>query len=176
MEKVAESIEKRRYAGREHSIIVVAEGAQEEGGDQVVHERGVGGANDRLGGIGARIAEKLKGLTAMETRVAVLGHLQRGGDPCAYDRILATQFGVAAVELVNEERWGHMVSYHHPRVVPVPIEDALSNYNRVDVEGDLYPGRRGAGNRFRRRAGAGAGGLRAARLSGTARPGGGRGP
>jgi 6-phosphofructokinase 1 len=148
VEKVAESIEKRRYTGREHSIVVVAEGAREEGGQAVIHERGSGGSNDRLGGIGARLAEKLKSLTALEVRMAVLGHLQRGGDPCAYDRILATQFGVAAVELVNDERWGHMVSYRHPSVVPVRIEEALSNYNRVDVEGDLMRAAIGLGIDF----------------------------
>ncbi len=148
IERVAESIEKRRYAGREHSIIVVAEGAREEGGETVVQEQGKAGSNDRLGGIAHRIGEKLTGLIPQETRMAVLGHLQRGGDPCAYDRILATQFGVAAVELVNEARWGHMVCYHHPRVVPVPIEEAISNYNRVDVNGDLMRAAVGLGIDF----------------------------
>jgi ATP-dependent phosphofructokinase / diphosphate-dependent phosphofructokinase len=148
IEKIADSIERRRYAGREHCIIVVAEGAREEGGAAVVQERGKEGANDRLGGIGQRIAEGIKGKIPKEARVAVLGHLQRGGDPCAFDRILATQFGVAAVELVNEERWGHMVSYRHPGVVAVPIVEALSNYNRVDVGGDLMRAAIGLGIDF----------------------------
>jgi len=148
IEMVAESLDRRRYAGRELSIVVVAEGAKEEGGETVVQERGGQGTSDRLGGIGHRVADRLKALIPQEIRVAVLGHLQRGGHPCAYDRILASQFGVAAVELVNEERWGHMVAYHHPRVVPVPIEEAISNYNRVDLGGDLVVAALGLGIDF----------------------------
>jgi len=148
VEKVAESLERRRYAGREHGIIVVAEGAKEEGGDAVIQEKGGGGAMDRLGGIGHRLAERLKEHIPQETRVAVLGHLQRGGAPCAFDRILATQFGVAAVELVSQEEWGHMVAYRHPHVISVPLEEAIAKSNRVEVNGDLMVAALGLGIDF----------------------------
>jgi len=148
IEKVAESIDRGRYGGREHAIIVVAEGAVQEGGEAVVLEKGGDGGKDRLGGIGHRVAEQLKSLINQEVRVAVLGHLQRGGAPCAYDRILASQFGVAAVELVNEGRWGHMVAYRQPHVVAVPIEEAIANYNRVDLAGDLMKAAIGLGIEF----------------------------
>ncbi len=79
---------------------------------------------------------KTAGMKA-DIRTTILGHLQRGGIPCAYDRILATQFGVKAFEMALEGNFGEMVSYRHPKIVSVPIIDVIKNYNFVDLESNL---------------------------------------
>ncbi|MBY0402558.1 MAG: 6-phosphofructokinase, partial [Cyanobacteria bacterium] len=99
------------------------------------------------GGVGHRLLAELKESKTLEVdaRVMILGHLQRGGTPIAYDRILATQFGVKAVELVLEEKYGHMVSYRHPNVISVPIASAIAEYNFVSRESNLVKTARGVG-------------------------------
>ncbi|MBP1661146.1 MAG: 6-phosphofructokinase, partial [Candidatus Aminicenantes bacterium] len=88
----------------------------------------------RLGGIGNMIAREIEMRTAIDTRVTVLGHVQRGGSPTAFDRILATRFGIAAIDLVKEEKFGFMVGLRGKRIVPVPLEEALAEPKTVDAE------------------------------------------
>jgi 6-phosphofructokinase 1 len=99
--KVAEAVNNRKTGGKKFSIMVVAEGAKPAGGEMVV-ERTIAGRTDpiNLGGIGAKVARDLEGLIGLETRVTVLGHIQRGGSPNTYDRVLATRYGVAAFDAV----------------------------------------------------------------------------
>lgn len=93
-----------------------------------------------------RLGEELrKGGCPIEIRETILGHLQRGGTPNAFDRILASQFGVRAFELVLAKKWGHMVAYKHPNIVAVPIKDAIKEYNLVNPKGNLVKTARGLG-------------------------------
>lgn len=136
--KVAQKILQRKNAGKGFSIIVVAEGAKPAGGDVVV-SKVVKDSPDpiRLGGIGNKIAGELENLTGIETRVTVLGHLQRGGRPVPYDRILSTRYGVEAVELVNKEMFGRMVSLQGNKITSVSLEEAVGNLKCVEPDGEL---------------------------------------
>jgi len=136
--KVVEKIKYRQAAGKNFSIIVVAEGAKPFDGDIVV-SKVVKDSPDpvRLGGIGNRIADDIEKRTGIETRVTVLGHLQRGGRPTPYDRILSTRYGVAAVELINEEKFGLMVSLQGNAVTAVPLEEAVGRLKTVPPDGEL---------------------------------------
>jgi ATP-dependent phosphofructokinase / diphosphate-dependent phosphofructokinase len=91
----------------------------------------------RLGGVGQQLAGQLEELTKIETRVTVLGHLQRGGRPSAYDRILSTRYGVAAAELIHNEQFGVMVSLQGSQIAAVPLEDAVGNLKNVPPDGEL---------------------------------------
>lgn len=136
--KVAHKVMERKNSGKSFSIIVVAEGAKSLDGDVVVSKT-VADSPDpvRLGGVGNKIAEELESITGIETRVTVLGHLQRGGRPVPYDRILSTRYGVAAVELVNQENYGVMVSLQGGSIVPVPLEEAVGRLKTVPPDGEL---------------------------------------
>lgn len=138
VEKVCEKIRERADKGKKFSIVVVAEGAAEEGGEMVV-QRVVEGAPDkiRLGGIGEVVAKKIEQCANMETRVTVLGHLQRGGSPTPFDRILGTRFGVKAVELIANGRFGEMVALKGTNIESVPLETAVKQLKRVDADGEL---------------------------------------
>ena len=92
---------------------------------------------ERLGGIGQFVADEIARLLEIETRVVVLGHVQRGGSPSPFDRILGSRFGTRAVELVAEGRFGYMVSLRGRSLVSVPIEEAVGSLNRVDPNGEL---------------------------------------
>ncbi|PKN79927.1 MAG: 6-phosphofructokinase, partial [Candidatus Cloacimonetes bacterium HGW-Cloacimonetes-1] len=106
----------------------------------------VGAMKQKLGGIAMQVSHELKEAGCqIEIRETILGHLQRGGRPNAFDRVLATQFGVKAFELALEEKWGHMVAYKHPDIVAVPIQDAIRHYNLVDVNSDIIKTARGVG-------------------------------
>mgnify|MGYP001119335103 CR=1 FL=1 len=138
MEKVCAAINLRRQRGSRFSIIVVAEGAFPAGGEKVVQvgaEANLG--VERLGGIGRYVASRLEQCLDMETRCVVLGHVQRGGSPSPFDRILGTRFGVRAVELIEQEAFGRMVSLRGRDVVSVPISEAVGGLNRIDPDGDL---------------------------------------
>jgi 6-phosphofructokinase 1 len=143
--KVKEKLEARISKGRGFAIIVVAEGAMPIAGDRVFQKSDeVGYQNVKLGGARQRRMDDLKSTDlGVDIRVTNLGHLQRGGSPCAFDRILATQFGVAAFELVLEGKFGHMVAFNHQKVIAVPIKEAVSKYNIVDVNCDLIRTARG---------------------------------
>lgn len=137
VEKVAEAVLARRSRGKSFSIVVVAEGAREKGKKMVV-KRIVKDSTDpiRLGGIGQVIGEKLEKLTGMETRVTVLGHLQRGGIPTSFDRILATRFGSRAVDMIIEGKFGYMAALRTPHIKPVEIRKAVKKLRRVPVNGE----------------------------------------
>lgn len=135
---LCQAIENRRIDGSKFSIIVVAEGAYPKQGDKVLLQ--CAGQNlgvERLGGIGHAVAEQLGNCLDMETRVVILGHLQRGGSPTPYDRILASRFGVKAVELIAAEKYGQMVALKGQTIEDVPISSAIAQLNTVDPAGEL---------------------------------------
>lgn len=138
IKKVAQKAFDRRKAGKNFSIVVVAEGAKPKDGAMVISHM-VKDSPDpvRLGGIGQKIARDLEELTQIDTRVTVLGHLQRGGRPSAYDRILSTRYGVAAVELIKAERFGMMVSLQGNEISAVSLEDAVGKLKTVPADSEL---------------------------------------
>lgn len=145
--RVMQAIEKRIDNGKGFAIIVIAEGAVPIAGEMSYSENDEPGAMKiRLGGAGLRLSQELKDAgCSIDIRETILGHLQRGGRPNAFDRILASQFGVKAFELVLEQKWGHMVAYRHPNIEAVPIKDAIRAYNLVDTNSDLIKTARGMG-------------------------------
>jgi 6-phosphofructokinase 1 len=128
VDEVCALIKKRIDRGREFAIVVVAEGASPDETHQVMSKQGhideFGHA--QLGGIGEWLGAQVERRTGIETRVTALGHVQRGGTPTAYDRVLATRFGLKAVELIREKQFGHMASLRGTDIVAAPIEEALS--------------------------------------------------
>ena len=106
------------------------------------------GQDRRVGGISQRIAVQIQELTGKECRSMVLGHLQRGGMPTGYDRLLATRFGGAAVQAVEDAKWGEMVALHSPNIVTIPIEEALKEPRRVDPNHDIVKTARRTGISF----------------------------
>ncbi len=136
--KVSRKITERAEAGKHFSIVVAAEGAKSRDGGMVV-SKVVNDSPDpiRLGGIGNRIAEDIEKLTGIETRVTVLGHLQRGGRPNPYDRLLSSRYGVRAVELATEGRFGMMVSLQGDSITAVPLEEAVGRLKTVPPDGEL---------------------------------------
>ena len=145
--KIMDAIQKRVDNGRGFANIVIAEGAMPKDGTITFTENDTPGAMKiRLGGAGMRLGEELREAGCpIEIRETILGHLQRGGSPNAFDRILASQFGVKAFELVLQEKWGHMVAYKHPNIIAVPIKDAIKEYNLVNPVGNLVKTARGLG-------------------------------
>ncbi len=138
MERIAEKIKKRESSGKRFSLVVVAEGAKAEDGDVVV-SRKVSDPNDpvRLGGISQMVGNKIEDLTGIETRYTILGHVQRGGSPSAFDRILATRFGYHAVETVMQGNFGHLVGLRGEEIKTSPIKEAIAVPRRVKPESDL---------------------------------------
>ena len=136
--RICDHIEKRKRTGSRFSIVVVAEGASPASGEKIYEKQpGMDGSPGRLGGIGKWVADKISLCTSLETRVAVLGHLQRGGMPTTFDRILATRFGVEAVNLIAAGKFGHMVCLKGRRIESVPITAAIHGIKRVDPRGQL---------------------------------------
>jgi len=140
IDAVCDVLNKRREGGRKFSIVVAAEGAKFKpsgrGEDALVTleaEKDQFG-HVRLGGIGNALAGEIEKRTGFETRAVVLGHIQRGGSPTAYDRVLATRFGVAAIDLVHEKRFGHMVALRGNDIVSIPIADAVAKLKTVPDE------------------------------------------
>lgn len=131
--KVCDKIRQREAQGRHFSIVVVSEGAVPRGGT----ESYVDTDRRRLGGVAEKVAADVEKMSGKETRALVLGHLQRGGSPTTFDRLLALRFGAAAVRLVAEKRFGMMVALQPPNIVAVPIEDALSRPKRVSLDSDV---------------------------------------
>jgi phosphofructokinase-like protein len=134
IEAVCKTIRRRHTRGRYASIVVVAEGAVPKPGTFDLPDR----PRDRfghakLGGISFDIASEIERRTGFETRVVVLGHVQRGGTPNAYDRVLSTRYGLAAIEAVHEERWGQMVVYRNHRMDLAPLSVAVGRTRTVDV-------------------------------------------
>ncbi|MGF1508527.1 MAG: 6-phosphofructokinase [Myxococcota bacterium] len=146
--RVCDKVRRRQVAGRFFSIVVVAEGAYPVGGTQSFIEPHVSGGMPRLGGAGSEVAARIADLTDLETRVTVLGHLLRGGTPSAFDRLLATRYGSAAVGLVRAGRWGRMVSLKGSTIGSVPIEDAIGVSKTVDPNGEMVEAARALGVEF----------------------------
>jgi ATP-dependent phosphofructokinase / diphosphate-dependent phosphofructokinase len=130
-ENVCQKILDRETKNKRFTLIVVAEGAELPAGGCVTLESQQVGRQTRLGGIGTLVAAEIEQRLKRETRVVVLGHLQRGGPPTTFDRVLATQFGAHAVRLIVEQRFGEMVCYDPPHILSVPIMEAVNELSRV---------------------------------------------
>jgi 6-phosphofructokinase 1 len=117
--------------------VVVAEGAKPLGGKVSIVKEGTAAVAERLGGIGAILAGELERMTGKETRSVVLGHLQRGGAPTSFDRVLATRFGARAVELLLAGEFGNMVAFHPPDIVAVPLEKIVGRTRNVPLDFDV---------------------------------------
>jgi 6-phosphofructokinase 1 len=132
---VCDILKKRHERGKNFSIIVVAEGAKFKEGTSVIQEEKTDAfGHVRLGGIGHILSGLIEEKTGFETRVTVLGHIQRGGSPTAFDRVLGTRYGVKAIELVKEGKFGNMVSLKANRIVPVALKNVLGKIKQLDME------------------------------------------
>jgi 6-phosphofructokinase 1 len=147
-ENVCDAILDRECRGRKFTLIVVAEGAHLPSGEIVTAERRQDTRQTRLGGIGNVIAFEIERRLKRETRTVVLGHLQRGGPPTTFDRVLATQFGAHAVRLIVERRFGEMVCYQPPAINSVPILDAVNRLSTVDPSSSAVLAARALGISF----------------------------
>jgi 6-phosphofructokinase 1 len=135
VDEVCEYIKRRHERGRNFSIIVVAEGAKPKGGKEIIYSESIDEfGHIRFGGIGYYLGKEIEKCVDVETRVVVLGHIQRGGSPTAFDRVLATRFGVAAVDLVNQGKFGHMVALKGNKITSVPLKDVIGKRKTVDLE------------------------------------------
>ncbi len=146
IDTVCRYLEERRRSGRNHSLVIVAEAATAPTGDRAMQTLAQG--EMRYGGVGQQVAAAIAERTGAETRVTVLGHVQRGGSPVAADRVLASAFGVAAVDLCAEGKFGRMVAWQHRQVIDIPIADAIGSYQAVDPEDCLVKTARGLGITF----------------------------
>lgn len=135
IQEICEMIKRRHSRGKTFSIVAVAEGATFRGSEEVGERKLDEFGHVRLGGIGQAVAEAIEKKTGFETRVTVLGHIQRGGSPTAFDRVLGTRFGVRAVELVKQEKFGRMVSLKGRDIIDVPLADAVK---QLKVVGEDY--------------------------------------
>jgi ATP-dependent phosphofructokinase / diphosphate-dependent phosphofructokinase len=137
IDEVCGILDKRHKHGKNFSIVVVAEGAIFKNNKEILSTEKLDEfGHVRLGGVGQVLGELIEKKTGFETRVTVLGHIQRGGSPTAFDRVLGTRYGVKAVELVKEGKFGEMVSLKGNKIVSVPIEEAVGTLKTVDM--DLY--------------------------------------
>ena len=139
-----ESILQREQEGANFDLIVVAEGAKRVGGEEAYLDRRA----RRLGGIAYQVADDIARHINHEIRVTILGHIQRGGSPIAFDRILASRFGKAAADLIGQKRFGKMVALRGDEIVDVNIKDAVSNPKYVDPEGQMVMTARSLGVSF----------------------------
>ncbi len=143
VDSIARKIAALRDAGRNFALVVVAEAVTTEDGEPVTQHQAGGAVN--YGGVGHYIAGRIAEATGAETRVTVLGHVQRGGSPTATDRLMGTAFGVHAVDLIAEEKFDHMVAWSERQVTAIPIAEAIAGYNAVDPKGSLVKTARGVG-------------------------------
>jgi len=135
IDEVCEFIKRRQRRGRNFSLIVVAEGAKPKGGKEIVYSESIDEfGHISLGGVGYYLGKEIEKGTGIETRVVVLGHLQRGGSPTAFDRILAIRFGIAAIDLVHKGKFGHMVAIQGNKIVSVLLKDVVGKRKTVDLE------------------------------------------
>jgi 6-phosphofructokinase 1 len=146
LDAVRGKIEALKRDGRNFALVVVAEAVlTEEGQHKGVQAAGTAGSAIRYGGIGAYLAERITQATGAETRVTVLGHVQRGSMPSWTDRMLASAFAVHAVDLIAAGKSGRMVAWSYRQVIDVPIADAVAHFQAVDVDGPLVKTARGLG-------------------------------
>ena len=143
-EEIVKSIRERSAEGAKFDIIVVAEGAKRVGGEESYLDK----ATRRLGGIAYQVAADIQAHIDLEIRVTVLGHIQRGGSPIAFDRILASRFGNAAADLAAKQDFGKMVAVRADEIVSVPIVDAVSRPKYVDPDGEIVNAALGLGMSF----------------------------
>jgi len=149
LDSICHTVQERGSRGKRFSIIVAAEGAKPEGGQMVV-QRIIKESTDqlRLGGIGQQLAGQIEDRTGIECRVTVLGHLQRGGSPSAFDRILGTRFGVKAVELAAAGQFGRMVALKGLNVESVPLQEAVGSLRLVSPDSEVIKAARSVGVSF----------------------------
>jgi len=136
MNKVLEKIRKRDEAGRRFSIVVVAEGARPKDGELILVERRHAGSADRLGGIGSLVARAIAERSGKETRSLVLGHIQRGGSPTTFDRLLGLRFGAAAVRAVADRAFGTMIALAPPSIARLPLSEVIGRAKNVPLDSD----------------------------------------
>ncbi len=136
IEQVCNVIKNRHTRGKLFSIVAVAEGAKFAGKDVIQEEKLDQFGHVRLGGVGQILAEMIEQRTGYETRVTVLGHIQRGGTPTAFDRVLGTRFGIDVLKLIEQKKFGYMVSLHGNNITPVRLEEATGSLKLVPQ--DLY--------------------------------------
>ncbi len=144
-DKVLAAFHRRHGRGVSYSIVVVAEGAKPKGGMLAVETAGDVTKQEKLGGAGQRLTELIASRTEYEVRNVVLGHTQRGGSPCAFDRELGTRFGVKAVELIAEGKFGHVAALEAGKLVAKPITTAVKKLKLVDPAGELVRCAKGIG-------------------------------
>ncbi len=144
IDRVCDKIRRREAEGRHFSIVVVAEGALPKGGTVSL----IDPEHERLGGIADKVAHSIQAMTGKETRSLVLGHLQRGGSPTTFDRLLALRFGAAAIRIVAERQFGMMVAFQPPGIVAIPLEQAIAQPRRVPLDSDTITTARDLGISF----------------------------
>jgi ATP-dependent phosphofructokinase / diphosphate-dependent phosphofructokinase len=137
LQEVANKINERRQENAKFSLVVVAEGAKPVGGSQVYQEISQSTGIRRLGGIGAVLEGGLRQLIENEIRVTVLGHLQRGGSPTAFDRLLASRYGSMAVHLIADGKYGQMVALRDDQIISIPISEAVASQKFVPLDSDI---------------------------------------
>jgi len=135
IDEVCEYIKQRQKRGINFSMVIVAEGAKPKECEEIIYGDGKDEfGHVRLGGIGYHLGKEIEKKTGIETRVVVLGHLQRGGSPTAFDRILATRYGIAAIDLVHEGKFGRMVAIQGNKLASVPLKDVAGKRKTVDLK------------------------------------------
>lgn len=143
LESICRTIRQRQAMGKPFCLVVVSEAVCTETGEQVTQVKQAG--ERRLGGVGQYIAEQIAHHTGAETRVTVLGHIQRGGIPSPLDRLLGSAFGVAAVDLIAQGQFDRLVAWKNSQVISVPIAEAIETYRTVNLQGTLVKTARGLG-------------------------------
>ncbi|MFQ5583151.1 MAG: 6-phosphofructokinase, partial [Calditrichia bacterium] len=149
IDEVVSFVRKRSRFGKRFSIVVVSEGSYPIGGEQVYQEIDIDlPRHRRLGGVSHVIAGQIEKQSGIECRVTILGHLQRGGSPTPFDRVLATQFAVKAMELVNEKKYNHMVAMQGNKLTAVPVEKVMNRQRLVPPDSPLIDAARAVGTCF----------------------------
>lgn len=149
MDVIRREVNDRAHKGKRFSIVVAAEGAHEAGGSMVVRAKDKKNPYPvKLGGIGSKLAADIERITGVESRAAVLGHIQRGGSPTAFDRNLGTQFGTHAVQLIQQQKWGRMVCLKGQEISSVPLEKAVDFIKKVPASHPLVEACRSVGTSF----------------------------
>lgn len=147
IEKVAQVIEKRQNQGKRFSILAAAEGALSKQ-EAKMKKKELKESRAPFPSVSYKIAKELGDITGHEIRVTVPGHFQRGGSPCAYDRVLCTRFGTAAAHLIKEEKYGYMVALKNEKIVPVPLSDVAGKLKKVPVDCDIVQSAKDLGISF----------------------------
>jgi ATP-dependent phosphofructokinase / diphosphate-dependent phosphofructokinase len=143
IEHICKKIGQRQQQGKNYCLIIVSEAVKTENGEIVCSKNTLG--QERYGGVGNYLADRISACSGAETRVTVLGHIQRGGIPSPLDRLVASAFGVAAVDLIAENKFDRMVAWCNRQVIDVPISEAIARYRPVDPNSSLVKTARGLG-------------------------------